>query len=47
MIRYVAQMGFDILIFDWEHTGTGVEAMTQMVHDIQTISEGKTIAIVR
>jgi 4-hydroxy-2-oxoheptanedioate aldolase len=45
--RVVAQMGFDIVCVDWEHSSCNVETMTQMVHDIQFISEGKSMAFVR
>jgi hypothetical protein len=47
MIKVVAQMGYDVLMIDYEHSAMGVETMTNMVHDIQHISEGKTIAWVR
>jgi len=47
MIKVVAQLGYDVLLIDYEHAAMGVETMTNMVHDIQHISEGKTIAWVR
>jgi len=45
--KAVAQLGFDIVWIDWEHSACNVETMTQMVHDIQFVSEGRTHAIVR
>lgn len=45
--KLAATFGFDIVGVDWEHTAMDVETMTQMVHDIQFCSEGKSIALVR
>ncbi|RDW68030.1 hypothetical protein BP6252_09426 [Coleophoma cylindrospora] len=45
--KVVAQLGYDVVFIDWEHASTDVETMTQMVHDIQFISEGKSMAFVR
>ncbi|RDW73737.1 hypothetical protein BP5796_07179 [Coleophoma crateriformis] len=45
--KVAAQLGYDVVFVDWEHSSTNVETMTQMVHDIQYISEGKSMAFVR
>jgi 4-hydroxy-2-oxoheptanedioate aldolase len=45
--RVASQLGFDIVWIDWEHAAIGVETMTQMVHDVQFMSEGKSMAFVR
>jgi len=45
--KLAAQLGYDCVWVDWEHTSMSVETMTQMVHDIQFMSEGKSFAIVR
>ncbi|KAG4433193.1 hypothetical protein IFR05_011328 [Cadophora sp. M221] len=45
--KVVAQLGFDIVWIDWEHASMNVETMTQMVHDVQFFSEGKSMAFVR
>ncbi|KAH8590816.1 Pyruvate/Phosphoenolpyruvate kinase-like domain-containing protein [Bisporella sp. PMI_857] len=45
--RIAAQLGFDAVAIDWEHAAMSVETMTQMVHDIQFMSEGRTMAFVR
>jgi len=47
LAKVVAQLGYDLVWIDWEHASTNVETMTQMVHDIQFISEGRTHALVR
>ncbi|TGO53226.1 hypothetical protein BOTNAR_0301g00120 [Botryotinia narcissicola] len=45
--KVAAQLGYDCVWIDWEHTSMSVETMTQMVHDVQFMSEGKSFAIVR
>ncbi|MCJ1314110.1 hypothetical protein MMC25_007790 [Agyrium rufum] len=45
--RVMAQLGADIIWVDWEHSALGVETMTTIVHEIQCMSEGKTIPFVR
>ncbi|PQE07882.1 aldolase citrate lyase family protein [Rutstroemia sp. NJR-2017a WRK4] len=45
--KIAAQLGYDIVWVDWEHAAMSVETMTQMVHDVQFISEGKSMAFVR
>ncbi|KAL8788422.1 MAG: hypothetical protein Q9195_007301 [Heterodermia aff. obscurata] len=45
--RVMAQMGADVVWVDWEHSACGVETMTAIVHDIQFMSEGRTMAFVR
>jgi 4-hydroxy-2-oxoheptanedioate aldolase len=45
--RMIATMGFDVAWIDWEHTSCNVETMTDMVHTISFMSEGRTIPIVR
>ncbi|KAI4167951.1 MAG: hypothetical protein LQ348_007584 [Seirophora lacunosa] len=45
--RVMAQMSADIIWVDWEHAAMGVETMTTIVHDIQFMSEGRTIPFVR
>lgn len=45
--RFASQFGYDVVWIDWEHAAMGVETMTQMVHDIQFMSEGRSIAFVR
>ncbi|KAG0647337.1 2-keto-3-deoxy-L-rhamnonate aldolase [Hyphodiscus hymeniophilus] len=45
--KLVAQCGWDVIWVDWEHSAMNVETMTQMLHDIQFHSEGKTMAFVR
>ncbi|KAF2146410.1 uncharacterized protein K452DRAFT_305344 [Aplosporella prunicola CBS 121167] len=45
--RVMAQLGADFVWVDWEHASCGVETMTTIVHEIQHISEGKTMAFVR
>ncbi|KAE8446789.1 hypothetical protein EG329_011694 [Mollisiaceae sp. DMI_Dod_QoI] len=45
--KVVAQLGYDIVAVDWEHSSCNVETMTQMVHDIQFMSEGRSHALVR
>lgn len=45
--RIAAQLGFDIVWIDWEHASMSVETMTQMVHDVQFMSEGRSAAMVR
>ncbi|KAM3072146.1 hypothetical protein ACMFMG_008604 [Clarireedia jacksonii] len=45
--KIAAQLGYDIVWIDWEHSAMNVETMTQMVHDVQFISEGKSMAFVR
>lgn len=45
--RIAAQLGFDVVWIDWEHSSMNVETMTQMVHDVQFMSEGRTAALVR
>ncbi|KAI9641290.1 hypothetical protein NHQ30_010091 [Ciborinia camelliae] len=45
--KIAAQLGYDCVWIDWEHTSMSVETMTQMVHDVQFMSEGKSFAIVR
>ncbi|KAL8933355.1 MAG: hypothetical protein Q9211_005824 [Gyalolechia sp. 1 TL-2023] len=45
--RIMAQMGADIVWVDWEHSACGVETMTAIVHDIQFMSEGRTMPFVR
>lgn len=47
MAKIVAQLGYDIVVVDWEHSACNVETMTQMVHDIQFVAEGKSMALVR
>ena len=47
MVKVVAQLGYDIIIIDQEHSPMNINEMTQMVHDIQLISEGRTMAWVR
>ncbi|KUJ14898.1 HpcH/HpaI aldolase/citrate lyase family protein [Mollisia scopiformis] len=45
--KVIAQMGYDMVAVDWEHSSCNVETMTQMVHDIQFMSEGRSHALVR
>ncbi|CAG8980338.1 hypothetical protein HYALB_00013677 [Hymenoscyphus albidus] len=45
--KLVAQFGYDVVWVDWEHSAMNVETMTQIVYDIQFMSEGKSAAIVR
>ncbi|KAF6234246.1 hypothetical protein HO173_007666 [Letharia columbiana] len=45
--RFIAPLGFDAVWIDWEHSSCGVETMTTMVHEIQFMSEGRTIPWVR
>ncbi|ESZ92892.1 hypothetical protein SBOR_6720 [Sclerotinia borealis F-4128] len=45
--KVAAQLGYDCVWIDWEHTSMSVETMTQMVQDVQFMSEGKSFAIVR
>ncbi|MCJ1270582.1 hypothetical protein MMC22_010479 [Lobaria immixta] len=45
--RVIAQLGADIVWVDWEHSPCGVETMTSIVHDIQFMSEGRSMAFVR
>ncbi|KAJ8064099.1 hypothetical protein OCU04_007934 [Sclerotinia nivalis] len=45
--KVAAQLGYDCVWIDWEHTSMSVETMNQMVHDVQFMSEGKSFAIVR
>lgn len=47
MAKVVAQLGYDVVMIDHEHSAMNIETMTQMVQDIQHISEGKSIAWVR
>ena len=47
MCKVIAQLGFDIILIDMEHSAMNVETMVNMVNDIQFHSEGKTIAWVR
>ncbi|KAE9367263.1 Phosphoenolpyruvate/pyruvate domain-containing protein [Stipitochalara longipes BDJ] len=47
IVRITAQLGFDVLCLDWEHSSCNIETITQMVHDVQHISEGQTMALVR
>ncbi|CZR57668.1 related to 2,4-dihydroxyhept-2-ene-1,7-dioic acid aldolase [Phialocephala subalpina] len=45
--KIVAQLGYDMVAVDWEHSSCNIETMTQMVHDIQFMSEGRSHALVR
>ncbi|EFR04286.1 HpcH/HpaI aldolase/citrate lyase family protein [Nannizzia gypsea CBS 118893] len=45
--RMAAQLGADFIWVDWEHSPCGVETMTNVVHSIQEVSEGRTMAFVR
>ncbi|KAL8648876.1 MAG: hypothetical protein Q9210_004734 [Variospora velana] len=45
--RIMALMGADIVWIDWEHSSCNVETMTAIVHDIQFMSEGRTMPFVR
>lgn len=45
--RFIAPMGFDVCWIDWEHSSCNVETMTDMVHAVQFMSEGRTIPFVR
>ncbi|KAL8823394.1 MAG: hypothetical protein Q9191_005896 [Dirinaria sp. TL-2023a] len=45
--RVMAQLGADIIWVDWEHASCGVETMTTIVHEIQFMSEGRSIPFVR
>jgi 4-hydroxy-2-oxoheptanedioate aldolase len=45
--RFVAPMGFDVVWVDWEHSSCNVETMTNMVHELMFMSEGRTIPFVR
>ena len=47
MCKVIAQLGFDVLLIDQEHSAMNIETMVNMVNDIQHISEGRTIAWVR
>ncbi|KAK8098927.1 HpcH/HpaI aldolase/citrate lyase family protein [Apiospora kogelbergensis] len=45
--RVIAQIHADWVFIDWEHSSCGVETMTDVVHAIQYVSEGRTIPFVR
>lgn len=45
--RFMAPMGFDFVWIDWEHSVCGTETMSEMCHQIQFMSEGKTVPFVR
>ncbi|KAI4135458.1 MAG: hypothetical protein LQ341_005871 [Variospora aurantia] len=45
--RIMALMGADIVWIDWEHSSCNVETMTAIAHDIQFMSEGRTMPFVR
>ncbi|MCJ1354732.1 MAG: hypothetical protein MMC33_004721 [Icmadophila ericetorum] len=45
--RVMAQLGADVVWVDWEHSSCNIETMTNIVHAIQFMSEGKTMAFVR
>lgn len=45
--RVAASFGYDIIVVDWEHSTLNLETMTQIVHDIQFMSEGRSMAFVR
>ncbi|EFW19032.1 hypothetical protein D8B26_007220 [Coccidioides posadasii str. Silveira] len=45
--RIAAQLGADFVWVDWEHSSCGVETMTSVVHAIQNVSEGRSMAFVR
>ncbi|KAI9750495.1 MAG: hypothetical protein M4579_006445 [Chaenotheca gracillima] len=45
--RLMAQLGADIIWVDWEHGQMGVETMTSIVHEVQYMSEGRTMPFVR
>lgn len=47
MCKVVSQLGFDIVLIDQEHSAMNIETMVNMVNDIQHISEGRSIAMVR
>jgi 4-hydroxy-2-oxoheptanedioate aldolase len=47
IIKVVAQLGYDVVLIDQEHSPMDISTMTQMAHDIQLISEGKSIAWIR
>lgn len=45
--RFIAPLGFDWVWIDWEHSVCGIETMSEMCHQIQFMSEGKTVPFVR
>jgi len=45
--KLVAQLGYDLVWIDWEHSAMNTDVMDQMVQNIQFISGGKTHALVR
>ncbi|KUJ06158.1 Phosphoenolpyruvate/pyruvate domain-containing protein [Mollisia scopiformis] len=45
--KLVAQLGFDFIWINWEHSNMSVETMTETIHQIQLVSESKTVALVR
>ncbi|KAK7931097.1 5-keto-4-deoxy-D-glucarate aldolase [Apiospora marii] len=45
--RVIAQLHADWVFIDWEHSSCDVETMTNVVHAISYVSEGKTIPFVR
>ena len=47
IVKVVAQLGYDVILIDQEHSPMDISEMTQMAHDIQLISEGKSIAWIR
>jgi 4-hydroxy-2-oxoheptanedioate aldolase len=47
IVKAVAQLGYDVVLIDQEHSPMNISEMTQMAHDIQFLSEGKSIAWIR
>lgn len=45
--RFVAALGFDFVWIDPEHSPTNVETLTELVHTVSFMSEGRSTAVVR
>ncbi|OBT77494.1 hypothetical protein VF21_05208 [Pseudogymnoascus sp. 05NY08] len=47
IIKVIAQIGYDVILIDQEHSPMDIGEMTRMAHDIQLVSEGRTMAWIR
>ncbi|KFY35799.1 hypothetical protein V494_05586, partial [Pseudogymnoascus sp. VKM F-4513 (FW-928)] len=47
IIKVIAQVGYDVILIDQEHSPMDIGEMTRMAHDIQLVSEGRTMAWIR
>lgn len=45
--RPVAAIGFDFVWIDPEHSATNVETLTDLIHTVSFMSEGRSTAVVR